>query len=276
MGRRSGKKKLKRQRDPFVLYTASVQSVETDLDFVEKVYRRRRKRDLELVREDFCATAALCCEWVSRGKSHRAVGVDLDRTTLAWARDQRLARLGDAAERVTLLEGDVRDVSKIPVDAILAFNFSYWIFKERAELLGYFRAAHTSLAEHGMFVIDVFGGTEAMDSAHEERRVKGEVDLDGDKIPAFTYVWEQELFNPVNCHISFEFGDGTHLERAFTYNWRFWSVAELRDLLAEAGFSTLDFYIDGFDENDEADGKYRRRASFDNHPSWVAYLVAYR
>jgi hypothetical protein len=47
---------------------------------------------------------------------------------------------------VTLLEGDVREVKHEAVDVTVGFNFSYFIFQERADLLAYFRRAYESLA----------------------------------------------------------------------------------------------------------------------------------
>ena len=43
------------------------------------------------------------------------------------------------------------------VDVTVGFNFSYFIFKERSDLLAYFRRAYESLAPRGLFVVDLYG-----------------------------------------------------------------------------------------------------------------------
>ena len=59
------------------------------------------------------------------------------------------------------------------------------------------------------------------------------------------------------------------MRRAFTYDWRLWSLPEVRELLSEAGFRESRVYVDMGDSN----GAYRWRTSFDNIPGWLA-LVA--
>jgi hypothetical protein len=117
-----------------------VQHAEHDLDALEHIYKLRNRRAPLLLREDFCGTAASACEFVQRGERRRAWGVDLHRATLEWARRHRLPPLGDAARRVTLICDDVRHVTRPRVDMVLGLNFSYWVFKTRAEVRGYFRA----------------------------------------------------------------------------------------------------------------------------------------
>jgi hypothetical protein len=164
----------------------------------------------------------------------------------------------------------VRTVRTPKVDVLVAFNFSYFLFKRRRELLAYFRRARAHLAREGLFVIDAYGGPEAMEPRRERRRVGG-----------FTYVWDQHRFDPithdVTCYIDFEFRDGSRLHRAFSYHWRLWTVAELRDALADAGFlgSAVYWESTALDTN-EPNGIFRPRTHADEDPAWVAYLVASR
>src|SRR2546423_6308758 len=67
--------------DRHVLYEAAVQDIEFDLSFFQRVYRQLRGRPLRLLREDFCGTARLACEWVRRRPSRRAWAVDLSAAT---------------------------------------------------------------------------------------------------------------------------------------------------------------------------------------------------
>ena len=102
----------------------------------------------------------------------------------------------------------------------------------------------------------------------ERRRIRG----------GFTYVWDQNKVDPISHdvlnYIHFEFKDGTRLERAFEYDWRFWSVPEIRELLLEAGFSDVRIYWDT--STDDAKDMYRERARAENQPGWLAYVVAVR
>lgn len=281
----SGKQKMKKKKvkaihDRHLLYTASVQSVEADIEFFQRVYRKKNGKKFTHLREDFCGTAVLACEWVQQKASHHAWGIDLDRPTLDWARKHYLPTLGDAAERLCLLEADVLRGTSLRVDLIAALNFSYCIFKTREQLTRYFAAARKGLRADGLLVLDVFGGTEAMIEDVENRRIKSCRSFDGQKIPSFTYTWEQASFNPIDheirCHIHFKLPDGKRIKRAFTYDWRLWMLPELRELMAEAGFSSSDVYLEGWDDAaDDTDGIFRKRKRFENQSGWVAYLVGH-
>lgn len=267
--------------DLYSLYEASVQSVDADLDFIEQVWRREHDDRPRTLREDFCGTASLCARFVLRGAENRAYGVDLDPRPLAWGREHRIALLDEeAASRVELHQADVREPLAVSTDVAVAFNFSYWVFGTRAEMLDYFRAAYRGLRPGGMFLLDAFGGSDSECVLSETTRIARSRDPDGTVIPAFRYIWEQARFNPVDrrilCHIHFE-RDGRQRRRAFTYDWRFWSLTELRELLAEAGFRDSRVYVEGWDdETDEPNGVFRERKRFDNEGGWIAYIVALR
>lgn len=266
-------------RDKHHLYECSVQSVEADLDFAEKVYRKRHGKTFRRLREDFCGTAALACSWIARRKKNEAIGVDLDGPTLAWARSHNVKKIGDAAERLTLIQDDVCRVTRPKVQVTMALNFSYWIFCTRKEMLRYFKAAYAGLEKDGILVLDLFGGSEAMVQTEEEREVEADTCFDGTRVGKFIYSWDQAKFNPINndfvCHIHFRLKDGTRLKKAFSYTWRFWTLPELREILTEAGFKTLDVYTDDWDDEiDDTNGIYKRRRWFDNDGVWVGYLVA--
>ena len=126
--------------DRHELYEASVQNVEEECDFISSTFRSIRGRAVLSFREDFCGTASAACQWVRQGSGHTAVGVDIDPDVLAWGRSNRLNRLTDEERRrVTLIESDVMQVATDPVDAVGAFNFSYFLFKKRAEMRSLFR-----------------------------------------------------------------------------------------------------------------------------------------
>ncbi len=266
--------------DDHHLYQGSVQSVDADLGFAQRVFKHANGRPLRSIREDFCGTAMISCAFVAKSKDRRAIGVELHSPTLEWARRHNVPALGKAAPRLALLEADVRRVECDPVEAILALNFSYWVFKTRDAMRGYFEAARRGLTKGGILVLDAFGGTESMSETTDRRIIPSQTLPCGTKLPRFTYVWDQVRFNPVDhdfqCAIHFELPHGVKRRNAFTYDWRFWTIPELCELLVEAGFARAEVYVDGWDwAANDADGRYRLRSYFQHDPAWIAYVVGY-
>jgi hypothetical protein len=254
--------------DRYKLYESSVQCAETEVDFVEYEFKKLRGRRAALLREDFCGTAAVCFEWASRGRENTAIGVDIDGEVLNWANENHLPQLkGTARSNVKLIRGDVLKVSTPQQDVILAMNFSYWLFKERKILLAYFKKVRKNLEVDGIFFLDCFGGSDAY------RELKERTKLDG-----FTYVWDQAAYNPVNsdisCHIHFHFPDKSKLEKAFTYDWRLWTLPEIRELLLEAGFSEVIIYAQAVDSVTEGPSQMEPVLSMDADLGWIAYVGA--
>ena len=269
--RRSRKKKTMAERaDRHVLYENSVQDVAEEYKFVSKTFRELRGRRPVSLREDFCGTASMCCEWVKHGKRNTAIGVDIDPEVLAWGRQHNLSRLKpDARLRVSLVQEDVtRVTSASPVDVVLAMNFSYQLFMTRKKLGGYFRKVRKALAKDGILFIDAFGGYDTCRELREKRKYKG-----------FRYIWEQASYNPIDgrmrCYIHFGFPDGSKLKKAFAYEWRLWGLPELRELLEEAGFSRVTVYWEESDQKTgEGTGVYSPATTGDADPGWVCFLVA--
>jgi SAM-dependent methyltransferase len=264
--------------DLFRLYEASVQDVDFDLYFFRSVYRTIRGTTFERLREDFCGTARLACTFVQRKASREAWAVDLDARTLAWTRAHHLPLLGDAARRIHLVRADVRRVRTPKVDVVTALNCSWWVFKKRPALIEYFRSVHRSLAPRGLMVLDAFGGDRTLRETNERRRVRGIRTFAGERVPPFTYIWEQKSFNPVdyNMHaaIHFELDNGRKARNAFTYDWRVWSLPEMDEALREAGFKDVHVYVQGWDDDrNRALDLYRRRTRFENQESWLALII---
>jgi SAM-dependent methyltransferase len=253
-------------RDRHRLYERAVQDPDADIEILERVLRGKG-RPAQRLREDFSGTAALAARWVQRGPARTAVAVDLDPAVHDWARTYRLPTLGTAAARLRLLSADVRAAPRGRYDAIVAFNFSYGVFRTRDALLAYLRAARRGLAPGGALVLDAFGGWDAQKELVERRRLGGGV----------TYVWEQERFDPVThrirCAIHFEFARGRPMRRAFEYDWRLWSLPELTELLAEAGLDDIEVL---WDVSTSAAARFLPRASARNHAGWIAYVVGRR
>ena len=256
------------QADRHVLYQDSVQNAETEIDFVDETFEAIRGRKMSLIREDFSGTSQVCCEWVQRRPDNKAIGVDLDPEVLQWGREHNLSKLSEEQlSRVTLLEDNVLTVNTEPMDAVLAMNFSYWCFKDRDTLRGYFKRIHEVLKDDGVFFLDCFGGYEAF------RLLEESTEHD-----EFTYTWDQSEYNPINgdyvCHIHFEFPDGSKMKNAFTYEWRLWTMPELIELLKEAGFANVQAYWEGEDEDGEGNGIYEATEVGEADAGWVCYIVA--
>ncbi|MCC6677508.1 MAG: class I SAM-dependent methyltransferase [Phycisphaerales bacterium] len=259
-----------RTADRHTLYQVAVQNVEAEIDFVDRTYTKLRGRRARRLREDFCGTYASSCEWVRRRADNTAIGLDLDQPTLDWGRAHNHAKLKpDAAARVATIRRNVLHPPAIArgVDVLLAMNFSYWVFKTREQIIAYFRAARASLAPGGLFFLDHFGGWESMKPQQDRRREKG-----------FTYIWDQARYNPITgdytCHIHFKFRDGTTMRRAFTYDWRLWTLPEVRDLLAEAGFKRITVYWEGDDGKGGGNGVFRPSLTGEACAAFITYIVA--
>lgn len=257
--------------DRHELYERSVQAVDAEIDFVDETFTALRGRQAARLREDFCGTGNTSCEWVRRRPGNYAVGVDLDTEVMAWGRQHHVANLaGDASERVALVEGNVLSADVIDQDIVLAMNFSYMVFKERPVLRDYFSRVRESLNDDGIFFLDAFGGYDAF------RVVKEHTEYDD-----FRYTWHQAAYNPITgdmrCHIHFKFNDGSQLKRAFSYEWRMWTLPEIREILSEAGFAKVTVYWQGWDENEEeADGEFCPATEAEPDAGWICYIVAER
>jgi len=260
--------------DRHLLYQQSVQDVEAEIDFVEQTWSELRRRPAEYLREDFCGTANTACEWVKRDANHFATGVDLEQSVLDWGRQHNLAGLdADQRRRIELVNGDVLETRTGLADIVLAMNFSYYLFLQRDQLREYFASVLQGLVSDGILFLDAYGGYEAPMELSEPRECQ---DREGN---AFTYIWEQAAFNPIDscmtCHIHFEFPDQSRMDKAFSYHWRLWTLPEIREILYEAGFSLVEIYWEGTDEdNNEGNGIYMPSETGDADPGWVCYIVA--
>ena len=259
-----------RNADRYHLYSAAVQTTDSEIAFFARVFRKQNGRPPVSIREDFCGTALLCCDWVKASPRNRAIGVDLDPEPLAYCRENYLSKLTpEQARRVKLCRANVLTVRTPPVDIVLALNFSFFVFKKRAELVQYFRRCRTALKPGGLMVLDLYGGPEAHQTTIEKTPREG-----------FTYIWDQAAVNPITHevlnHIHFHFRDGTRMRKAFTYDWRLWTPIELTEALEEAGFRSTKVYWEGTSDEGEGNGIFHPRQRVKQEPAWIAYIVAQR
>jgi len=262
------------------IYQQSVQAPDIEIAFIKKQFKKISKRAPLLIREDFCGTAYLATEWCKKTKDGQAIGVDLCDETLQWGQQNNINKAGaKVAKRIELINDNVLTVKTKKVDLICAFNFSYCIFETRQLMRDYFSSARRGLKSEGLLFLDLLGGTATLDVVDEKR------DIDDGK-EGFTYIWDQLSFNPIDhhmdCAIHFAFPDGSLMENAFTYQWRLWSIPEIRELLLEAGFKKVHFFWEKFmEDKDDSDneyligtGEYRAVSKVDQQESWLVYIVA--
>ena len=255
--------------DRHELYELSVQTPTEEVEFMDKVFKSINNRLPATFREDFCGTHILSSAWVIRRPTNHAYGVDLDSSVLAWGAARRKQQLSPSAhKRLHTVQGNVLSHKGDLVDVVAAFNFSYYIFKKRAELLRYFKFARTRLKKDGVFFLDCYGGYESFSEQNEERNLDG-----------FTYIWDTAKYNPISGevlnHIHFKFPDGTQIRKAFTYDWRLWTIAELQELLVDAGFTRSNVYWEGTDHaTGGGNGIFRKATQGEACAGWIAYIAA--
>jgi len=262
-----------RTADKHVLYELSVQGPEDDSKFFARHFKKCTGRPMRRFREDFCGTSILSCHVVKNHRDNHALGVDLDQPTLDWGHKNNLSKLTEhQRDRVKLVRANVLDIQEPKSDLIVALNFSYCVFKTRQTLLEYMKNARRSLVPGGLLMMDAWGGSETQVEQTEEREIDTE---DG---ATFTYIWDQADFDPltyhITCKIHFEFDDGSRMRNAFTYEWRLWTLPELREILLEAGFKDIHVLWECTDQDTmEGNGVFRRIKRGDPDPAWIAYVV---
>ncbi len=230
--------------DRHALYELCVQSVEHLAPLIRAIHRG----DPKTLGEDFAGTAALSYRWVESSPEARAIAVDLDEEAL---------RYHGAHDRIDRRVSDVREINA-PCDALFVGNFSIGYLHTRAELVGYLRHARSRLGETGVFLCDTYGGESAftLGGVHRPHPMpEGRI---------CRYTWEQQSADPttgmVTNVIHFRIERAGVIEHelfdAFVYEWRLWSVPELRDAMMEAGFASTQVYAKLADAIDDEGNAY--------------------
>ncbi|KAL6768098.1 hypothetical protein ACKKBF_B37785 [Auxenochlorella protothecoides x Auxenochlorella symbiontica] len=276
------------------LYQQAVQSPRGDLSYCRKFHQTYiGSHEPRHLREDFCGTALLAATWCRGGVFRSAVGLDLDRPTLDWGARHNGEMLGGSAQhQLALLEGNVLDpadsallvpfpeagpeasasqssasdesdgeggaparrgsVRSRPCDIVCALNFGVCLLHTRTHLLRYLRhvAAALDQARGGIFVADLLGGPAAERDLTLPRH---------NSTTGLGYTWVQSGFDPVTRRmtgtIRLREMDGREARRYnFHYDWRMWTVPDVRELLRQAGFSTTYVWIRPIKDASAGDG----------------------
>jgi predicted RNA methylase len=295
------------------LYELAVTNALPMAGFLFAVHQNGAPRPPVALREDFSGTAALARGWLALNARHRAIAVDRDKRVLHRA----IEVLGSAitSMRFTTRAADVLATND-RADILAATNFPLGYFHSRTDLLTYLRHARRCTNKHGIFVADLYGGSNALDLGITSRRVLGPRPWGSDQAigsapgttpksssrrkaratqranaAALLYHWEQAAANPTNNlvtnHIHFELPPRSafnatsrtrHIRNAFTYHWRLWSIPELRDAMLDAGFARVEIY-DRLADGIDADGTTYvapLRDEDELDDPYVVYIVARR
>lgn len=278
------------------LYRRAVQHAPAEAGFLHRAYRHYNKALPLLLREDFAGTCAVAAAWVAMHPQHQAMAIESHGPTARWAQRTAEREMGVAAGDLHIVEADVLQVDGPKVDITCALNFSTFIYHDRAALKQYFQSARRGLKRNGLLILDAYGGPGAMRVGTQTRRVPGESSPDAPispgspgslgspgspPPPGFTYHWEQRTFDPIThhteCRVHFTLHDGTHLNSAFIYRWRLWTLPELVEIMLEAGFKRAEAWCDTYDPAATAsDGLYRPTARMPAREDWVAYVIGVR
>lgn len=266
------KRRLKEDFDRYAYYLRAVQAPDVDCEFISDTYKELRGTRPTSLREDFCGTFAICCDWVRQSKKNTAIGVDLDPEPLNYGREHYLSQLNkDQQSRVELVQGSVITAKPSKVDVIAALNFSFYIFKSRLLLRKYFTQARKGLKPNGLFIVDSFGGMACQEPNVEKTKIGGSKN-------GFYYYWDQTSFNPVNhealFHIHFQRPGEPRRDKVFSYDWRMWTIPEIREAMMEAGFLHTHVYWEGSTRSGKGNGVFTRSEHGDECDAWVAYIVA--
>ncbi len=263
--------KAKTPFDKYFYYKEAVQGPENDVVFLRDTYRELRGKAPVSLREDFCGTFSICCEWAKLNSKHQAFGVDLDPEPIQYGKTHYLPELSASQQaRVQIQEQNVLSPDLPKTDIVCAMNFSHFIFKDRAMMKSYLMNCYKTLNPNGVMIMDCFGGSKCQEANEEHHAKKG-----------FTYYWDQESFDPITnhavFHIHFRPKGQKKIEKAFSYDWRMWTIPEIREIMSEADFKRTWVYWEGTEEKTgEGNGEFTRMEKGEECQAWIAYVVGER
>ena len=256
----------------YLFYEAAVQSPEWQVHYLPVFHREALGTEAYSLREDFCGSGSIACEWARRSKKHKAVGIDLDPEPIEYAIGvNRHALKPDEQKRARFLCQNVLKVTTEKFDMIGAYNFSFYTFHERRTLLRYAKAAFQSLRTRGTFFLEMMGGDGFMESLQEERVIE---------IPSVSVgkmIWEQHQYDPITAvsdfSIHFRLPRGDWMNDVFRYHWRLWGIRDVREILVEAGFKDTYVLWGELNENGEETREFLLQENADYQKAWIAYVV---
>ena len=260
--------KTKKPFDKYFYYKKSVQSPLEDIRFFKKTFKSHFNKTAHVFREDFCGTFYLAYHWVKDHPKNKAIAIDADKGPLDYGSRHHLSALKtNQKKRLKVLNKNVLDKNLPKAEIIIVSNFSYFALKKRKEMLKYFKNVYKALSKKGLFIIDVLGGPNCEERSEQEVQHKG-----------FSYYWDQDQFDPISrtgqFYIHFKRKGEKKRNKEFFYDWRLWSLPELKDILTAAGFSKVQVYWEGTDKQGEGNGIFKPAQKGEICDTWIAYLVS--
>lgn len=262
----------------YELYEAAVQDPEDQVKCFDFMYSDINNRLAQKLREDFCGTYSISTNWVKQRSTNSALAIDYDPEPLEQGKERHFSTLSmDQKERLKAIQEDVRNVKDPKSDIIAACNFSFYIFKKRQELVEYFKSSLESLDDDGILALEMVGGPGFIETPMKEQRtVKYEHGEKKGKV-WFRYFWDQHEYNPIQRNglysISFKLASGERFNNVFEYDWRIWTIPEVREALEDAGFSKSYVYWEIEDDDGDPTGEYEAVEEADNDDTWICYVV---
>lgn len=226
--------------DPFArYYDADFRDYRDDLPFYVELARRTGGPILELM----CGTGRLLLPLAEAG--YQLTGIDLSPAMLAIARERAVE--GGLADRIELLEADVRDVplpSKTFALAFVAVN-SFMHLEEVRDQLACLGNLRRALTPRGLLVIDLFNPDPAELLREDNRLVLDrEYWLEGRHVQKFVAI-ESDAAAQLS-HVTYFYdetdSDGRLSRTTMRFNMRWLYRYELEHLLARAGYSMRQLY----------------------------------
>lgn len=259
------------------LYEHCVQNIPMTLRMVDAMHAAASRTPARLLHEDFSGSAAFAHAWCKSSPKRAALAIDMDPEAHAEAAPHpRLARL---AADLTRLPRKLPAPSK--ADVIYAGNFATCELHTRDALIAYLARARQRLAPKGVFVCDLYAGPGAW-RIGETRVIHPPLP----ELPRYRvqYTWRQReadlITGMVANEIDFELLNSKsvavhELVNAFTYRWRLWSIPELREAMAQAGFADVDIYPDSPEAVDSDGVAYLTPMDYlETKSSTVVYVCA--
>jgi hypothetical protein len=256
----------------YLYYEAAVQGPKEHVFIFNEMYRRFRKREPLVLREDFSGTFRISSEWVKSGPKKKAIAIDLDAEPLQHGLDQVKHELNKSQhKRLTVLQKNVIKAGKTAADIISVCNFSFFTIHDRTVLKKYFQQARLGLRDQGIFILEMAGGPGFIQTTREHKWCKAK------GLGRFRYTWDQKSFDPITRNgkyaIHFTLESGKRLKDVFTYDWRIWSIPEIKDLMKECGFNEVFIYWETSNRHGNGTGEYMPAESGDNAYAWIAFVI---
>jgi SAM-dependent methyltransferase len=230
------------QNKRHLLYQKSVQNPKREIEFYIKQFRNVFNKIPLKFREDFCGTGLLCCEWVKSNVLNTAIGIDYDLDTINFGIENNVNYLSSGSDRVKLIHQNVLDPfdNLEKFDIICSMNYSHFLLTKRKDLVKYFKNVKSNLNTKGMLLMDFFGGAHVYDY-HTHNNLS----------EIYKYIGEQmNILNNITV-ISLNFkNDKNNFEPFFKYNFRVYTLIELKEALEDAGFNKFKIFIKDIDEED--------------------------